>query len=142
MCGHARLGAQRLKPANCETTPAAMQQGATMTRGHEVPCVLCNVGDVLRLLPCMRAAMHVRQQGAALGIVFFIRVLQYLSVYNVHATGCDVTVCHSEEDLWVLVVCALLAHPPRRSSSTSWSVIGFLKAMRAGLGDAAEALGG
>ena len=58
-------------------------------------------------IACMPAGMQVRQQVAALGIVFFIRVLQYLSVYNVHATGCDVIVRHIEEDPWVLVVCVL-----------------------------------
>ena len=93
-------------------------------------------------IACMPAGMRVRQQVAALGIVFFIRVLQYLSVYNVHATGCDVIVRHIEEDLWVLVVCALLAHPPWRSSSTSLSARGLIKATHAGLVDAAEALGG
>ena len=34
-------------------------------------------------IACMLAGMHVRQQVAALGIVFFIRVLQYLSVYSI-----------------------------------------------------------
>ena len=61
---------------------------------------------------------------------------------HVHATGCDVTVRHIEEDLWVLEVCALLAHPLWRSSATTWSARGLIKATHAGLGDAAEALGG
>ena len=34
-------------------------------------------------IACMPAGMQVRQQLAALGIVFFIRVLQYLSVYSI-----------------------------------------------------------
>ena len=61
---------------------------------------------------------------------------------HVHATGCDVTVRHIEEDLWVLVMCALLAHPLWRSSSTTWSARGLIKATPAGLGDATEALVG
>ena len=34
-------------------------------------------------IACMPAGMHVRQQVAALRIVFFIRVLRYLSVYSI-----------------------------------------------------------